>query len=184
MAVDEKMNLYLVGYMGAGKTTVGKLLARKLNRSFIDVDEFIENRYHKTIATIFEKKGESGFREIEHRTLQEISSFENVVVSTGGGLPCFYNNMDLLNQTGITVYLKVSVDGLIDRIAKGKQKRPLVREKSGEELRDFVEMNLEKRESFYNQSKFIFDVHPCSTKIEINQWVDELLIRIKQQSDQ
>jgi len=162
--------------MGTGKTTVGKLLAKKLCRSFIDVDEFIENRYRKTIAAIFEEKGEAGFREIERRALQEISSFENVVVSTGGGLPCFFDNMDLLNQTGITVYLRASVDELFDRLVIDMQKRPLIKGKSKDELRDFIETNLEKREIFYNQARFIFDVRQCSTKQEMEQWVEELLV--------
>jgi len=179
MELNEKTNFYLVGYMGTGKTTAGKLLAKKLSRSFIDVDEFIENRYHKTISMLFEEKGEAGFREIEHRVLQEISSFENVVVSTGGGLPCFFDNMDLLNRTGITIYLKASVDELVDRLAFDMQKRPLIKGKNAEELREFVETNLKKRESFYNQAKYIFGAHHCSTKEEIGQRIDELLIQIK-----
>jgi len=177
------MNIYLIGYMGTGKTTVGKLLAKKLRQSFIDVDEFIENRYRKTIAAIFEEKGEAGFREIEHRALQEISSFEKVVVSTGGGLPCFFDNMDLLNQTGITIYLRASVNELIDRLIIDMQKRPLIKGKNKEELHDFIETNLKKREIFYNQAQFIFDVRSCSTKKEMELWVEELLIRIEKQSD-
>jgi len=179
METHEKMNLYLVGYMGVGKTTVGKLLAQKLNVPFIDVDEFIENRYHKTITTLFEEKGEAGFREIEHRAIQEISSFEDVVVSTGGGLPCFFDTMELLNRTGITIYLKSNVNELVGRLAMDMQKRPLIKKKTAEELRDFVETNLAKREPFYNQAQVIFDVFPCPTKKEINQEVEELLIRIK-----
>ena len=174
METNEKMNLYLVGYMGTGKTTVGKLLAKKLNRSFTDVDTYIENRYHQTIAAIFEEKGEACFREIERRTLMEISGFENSVVSTGGGLPCFFDNMDLMNQIGITIYLKASVNDLLNRLNFNKLKRPLIKGKSLEELRDFIEMNLEKRESFYNRAKFIFNIPHFSTKKEMNQWVEEL----------
>jgi len=176
------MNIYLVGYMGTGKTTVGKLLAKKLRQSFIDVDEFIENRYRRTIAVIFDEKGEAGFREIERRALQEIVSFENIVVSTGGGLPCYFDNMDLLNQTGITIYLRASVDELFDRLSVDMQKRPLVKGKSKEELRDFIETNLKKRELFYNQARFVFDVRHCSTKYDMNQWIEELLIEIEKQS--
>ena len=168
--------------MGTGKTTVGKLLAKKLRQSFIDVDEFIENRYRKTIAAIFEEKGEAGFREIERRALQEISSFEKVVVSTGGGLPCFFDNMDLLNQTGITVYLRASVDELFDRLIIDMQKRPLIKGKSKDELHDFIETNLKKRELFYNQARFIFDVRRCSTKKEMEQWVEELLYSLDTQT--
>jgi len=174
METDEKINLYLVGYMGTGKTTVGKSLAEKLNRSFVDVDEFIENRYHHTIASIFEEKGEMGFREIERRALQEISEFENTVVSTGGGLPCFFDNMDVMNRTGITIYLKASVDDLLARLNLNKQKRPLIEGKSSEELQEFIELNLKKRESFYNQAAMVVDVPCCSTKREIDRWIEEV----------
>jgi shikimate kinase len=178
METNVKLKLFLVGYMGAGKTTVGKLLAEKLNWSFIDVDWFIENRYCQPIATIFEEKGESGFREIERRTLVEISNFEKVVISTGGGLPCFFDNMDIMNRTGITIYLKSNVDKLIGRLDLDKQKRPLIKEKNLEELQDFVEKNLEKREPFYSRAKLILDVPHCSSKKEMNQWVDEISLQI------
>jgi len=179
METNEKTNLYLVGYMGTGKTTVGKLLAKKMHRSFIDMDEFIESRYRKTIAAIFEEKGEIDFREIEHRSLQEVSAFEKVVVSTGGGLPCFFDNMDLLNRTGITIYLRASANELVDRLTVDMQKRPLVKGKNTEELRDFVETSLKKRELFYNQAQLIFDVCHCSSKKKMEQWIDELFIHIK-----
>jgi shikimate kinase len=175
MDINEKMNLYLIGYMGTGKTTVGRLLAKKMNRSFIDVDGFIENRYYKTVSALFEEKGESGFREIERHALQEISGFENMIVSTGGGLPCFFDNMDLLNRTGFTIYLKASVDELFQRINSNKQKRPLVKEKNSEELYDFIETNLKKRELFYNQATLIVDIPHFHTRKDINQWVEELL---------
>jgi len=176
METKEKPNLYLVGYMGTGKTTVGKLMAKKLNRSFTDVDEFIESRYNQTIASIFEERGEAGFREIEHRALQEICKFENAVVSTGGGLPCFFDNMDVMNRTGITIYLKASAEDLLHRISFNKQKRPLTNGKNPEELQNFVEANLKKREPFYNQARLIIDVPHCSTKEGVNQWVDDFLI--------
>ena len=172
------MNLYLVGFMGAGKTTVGKLLANKLDRSFTDVDAYIESRYRRTIADIFEKKGETGFREIERRALLEISEFGNFVVSTGGGLPCFFDNMDLMNQTGITIYLKTNVNNLLERLYFNKQNRPLIKGKSLEELRDFIETNLKKREPFYNQAKYIIRVPHFPDKKEINQWVEELKVYI------
>jgi len=176
MDPDEKTKLYLVGYPGSGKTTIGKLLARKLNRSFIDMDEFIENRYRKTISAIFEEKGEAGFREIEHRVLQEVSSFENAVISTGGGLPCFFDNMDIMNRTGITVYLKAEVDELFGRLSFDKQKRPLIKGKSPEELRSFIEENLKKRELFYNRAKIIYEVRNRSAKQESESLLEKLLL--------
>ena len=175
MKTSEKSKIFLIGYMGAGKTTVGKLLANRLNWSFIDVDAFIENRYRQTIAAIFEEKGETAFREIERRTLQEISGFENTVISTGGGLPCFFDNMDMMNRTGITVYLKTDIDDLVNRLNYEKQKRPLIKGKNKEELRAFIETSLAKREPFYKQASIIFNVQNCFTKKEMEQWIDELL---------
>ena len=172
------MKLFLIGYMGAGKTTAGRLLAKKINYSFIDVDCFIENRYRQTIAEIFEEKGEAGFREIEHRVLLEISSYEKVVVSTGGGLPCFFDNMELMNQMGITIYLKNNRNELIKRLISKNQKRPLIKGKTPEELRIFIETSLNEREPFYNRARFIFEVKSCSTKQEMNQWVEELRIQL------
>lgn len=152
-----KQQFFLIGYMGSGKTTVGKRLARKLNLQFIDMDLFIENRYRKSISAIFEEKGEAGFREIERKALREVVDFENIVISTGGGLPCFFDNMDLMNQSGITIYLKASVDELVERLRTGKQKRPLVKDKNPEELKDFITVNLEKREEFYSKATLVFE---------------------------
>jgi len=174
------MRIFLVGYMGAGKTTIGNLLAEKFNWSFLDIDCFIENRYHKTITAIFEEKGESGFREIEQRALQEICGFEKVVVSTGGGLPCFFDNMDLMNRKGKTIYLRASIEELIKRIDYNKQKRPLIKEKSSEELHDFVETSLKKRETFYNQAALIIDVPHFNTKEEMSLWLEELIKEVDQ----
>jgi shikimate kinase len=175
MKISENLRVFIIGYMGAGKTTVGKLLANKLDWSFIDIDCFIENRYRKTIAAIFEENGEAGFREIERRALQEISNFENVVVSTGGGLPCHFDNMDVMNRTGVTVYLKATVDELLRRLSFDKQKRPLIKGKKPDELRIFVEESLKKREPFYNRATFIFEVQHCSSKKGLNRQIEKIL---------
>jgi len=162
--------------MGTGKTTIGKLLAEIMNRSFTDIDGFIENRYHQTITGIFEEKGEAAFREIERRALLEISVFENTIVSTGGGLPCFFDNMEIMNRTGITVYLKATVEELILRLTFNKQDRPLIKGKNSEELREFVEKSLKNREPFYNQAAVIIDVPHCYTKIEIRRWIETVMM--------
>jgi shikimate kinase len=183
METNKQLNVFLIGYMGAGKTTIGRLLAKKLNWSFVDIDGFIETRYHKTITAIFEEKGEAGFREIERRVLLEISAFEKVIISTGGGLPCFFDNMELMNRTGVTVYLKETVDELVNRLNSENQKRPLIKGKSSEELREFVETNLGKREIFYNQATFTVDVKHCPAKKEMEQWIEELLTSINFNAD-
>ena len=109
--------IFLIGYMGVGKTTLGKALADRTGLSFIDLDLFIEGRYRKTIRQIFEAEGEEAFREIERRALHEVAEFEDIVLSTGGGTPCFFDNMTYMNRVGTTVYLKASPEALTERIA-------------------------------------------------------------------
>ena len=178
--MGDKQIFFLIGYMGSGKTTVGKRLAKKLNLQFIDTDLFIENRYHKSIAAIFEEKGEAGFREIERKALHEITDFENVVISTGGGLPCFFDNMEVMNQTGTTIYLKVSVKELMNRLKNGKQQRPLLKDKSSEEIKNYITINLEKREEFYNKATFIFETDDLFSsenfKVKIAQLIENIQI--------
>ena len=98
--------VFIVGYMGSGKTTVGRQLARSLSLQFIDLDAFIEGKYRKTISQLFEERGEDDFRKLERQALLEVAEFENVVISTGGGTPCFFDNMALMNRSGTTVYLQ------------------------------------------------------------------------------
>ena len=167
--------IFLIGYMGSGKTSVGKCLAQKIGLQFIDLDFFIENRYRKTINEIFEEKGEPGFRELEHRSLLEIVNFENTVISTGGGAPCFYNNMDIMNQSGITVYLKTSVDELAKRLDSCKHNRPLIKDKNIEELKEYITENVAKREAFYNQASIVIDVEKLITEKDINSIVTHLI---------
>jgi shikimate kinase len=149
--------IFLIGYMASGKTAMGKRLAERLGLQFVDTDTFIENRYRKTVAEIFEERGESGFREIERRTLLEIADFENVVIATGGGLPCYFNNIEIMNGAGITVYLQTDAEELAARLETARQKRPLVKGKTAVELKNYVETSLSAREKFYLQAKIILD---------------------------
>jgi shikimate kinase len=150
--------IFLIGYMGAGKTMLGKVLAEKMNLAYIDTDHFIESRYRKKISEIFASEGENRFREIEHNVISELSDFEDVVISTGGGLPCFNHNMKLMNEKGTTVYLEVSVNELSVRLEASKTMRPVLQGHSGKELRAFIAENLDKRKPFYEQAKIRFDV--------------------------
>jgi shikimate kinase len=149
--------IFLVGYMGAGKTTVGRMLARQKGLSFVDLDKYIEGRYCKSIAVLFEEKGEEEFREIERRMLAEVSTFEDVVISTGGGTPCYHNNMEEMKKRGTTVYLRASVEDLAVRIEKSSHVRPLVQGLTGDELRTFIRRGLAEREAFYNQAEVVWD---------------------------
>ena len=113
-------NIYLIGYMGSGKSTAGEQLASKLNYQFIDLDKLIVSEYGQTIPQIFAEKGEASFRAMENNLLKKVIQKSNTVVSCGGGTPCYYDNIDLMNNTGITVYLKMSVDALASRLKQGK----------------------------------------------------------------
>jgi shikimate kinase len=176
--------IFLIGYMGAGKTTIGKRLSEKLDLQFIDMDLFIENRYRKKISEIFAEKGEEGFREIEKNTLQEVAQFENVVISTGGGAPCFFDNMEVMNRSGQTIYLKVSVDELAMRLIKSKNSRPLIQSKNWEEVKKYIAENLAKRETWYNQASVIFNVEKIATHQDINYMVESLSSQIIQMQKQ
>lgn len=148
------MKIFLIGYMGSGKSTAGKKLASKLGLTFLDLDEYIETEYGKTISEIFDTEGEEKFRELEHLYLKKVLTFDNIVLSLGGGTPCFYNHMELLNNSGLTVYLKMSVDALASRLLNAKKKRPLIENMNESELKDFIEANLVKREPFYLQAHY------------------------------
>ncbi|MCL2651422.1 MAG: shikimate kinase [Candidatus Azobacteroides sp.] len=170
--------IYLIGYMGSGKTTIGRKLAKKLDFQFIDVDHFIENRQRKTINEIFSKKGEDAFRLIEHKALKEISLFESTVISTGGGVPCFYDNMEIMNKTGFTVYLKVSSEELAKRLGSYKNNRPLLKDKTPLEMVAFISESIEKRKAYYNQAKLVFDAEQMLTNIEVSNIVDNLILHL------
>ncbi|MDR2627592.1 MAG: shikimate kinase [Dysgonamonadaceae bacterium] len=169
---------FLIGYMGAGKTTIGKKMAQQLNLDFIDLDHFIEKRYHRTISQIFAEKGESNFREIEARTLDEVADFENIVLSTGGGTPCFHNNLQRMNDTGITIYLKVSPEELARRLEICKNSRPLIKDKTQDELKTFIAENLLKREMFYNRTSIILEAEKMMTRTDIQHTVNQLIEQI------
>lgn len=146
------MLIFLVGYMASGKTTLGLELAKSLSVPFIDIDEYIEKKEGKTISQIFEDKGETYFRRLEHDCLKEIILLSNAVVSTGGGLPCFNDNMKLINDAGISIYLEASVKELVDRLLLMGESRPLVRGKSREELYDYINKHLGERIKWYEMA--------------------------------
>ena len=149
------MIIYLVGYMGCGKSTIGRKLADLLGISFVDLDKYIEERYFKTVPAIFAEEGEERFREKERASLMEVAQFEDVVVGTGGGAPCFFDNMEVMNTSGVTVYIAPDTEVLATRLIKSKTERPLIAGKSPEELIAFINTALVKRAPFYEKSKII-----------------------------
>ena len=150
--------IILIGYMGAGKTTIGKALSKELGIIFYDLDWYIENRMRKTVSEIFAERGEEGFRKIEYNMLHEVAEFEDVIISCGGGTPCFFDNMDYLNQQGQVVYLKAEPEVLYKHLQMGKVERPLIKGKSHDELLTFIREQLEKREPFYSKARYTLDV--------------------------
>ena len=153
------VRIIIVGYMGSGKTTVGKALSKDLGIPFYDLDWYIESRMRKTVAQIFAERGEEGFRKIEHNMLHEVAEFENVIISCGGGTPCFFDNMDYMNGQGETVYLQASPDVLYNHLKMGKTERPLLKNKTPEEMQVFIAEQLEKREPYYSKAKHTLNVY-------------------------
>ena len=168
------LRIILVGYMGSGKTTVGRALARDLGVPFYDLDWYIESRMRKTVSEIFAEMGEEGFRKIEHNMLHEVAEFENVVMSCGGGTPCFFDNMDYMNQQAMTVYLKADVDVLYDHLRMGRTERPLIKGKEADELRAFIAEQVAKREEFYTKAKYTLDVSLMENYEKIHVSVQQL----------
>ena len=171
--------IFLIGYMGAGKTTLGRALAKELKIEFIDLDNYIEERLCKSISQIFAEKGEEGFREIERRMLHEAGEFENVVISTGGGTPCFFDNIEYMNRQGATVFLDVPVERLFIRLSIARKKRPLIMGKSDEELRCFIAEQLAKRLPHYSKAKQRFTADRLEDVKQIEASIKEFLQQIE-----
>lgn len=173
--------IILLGYMGAGKTTVGKALSKDLGMMFYDLDWYIENRMHMTVKEIFDERGEEGFRKIESNMLHEVAEFEDVIISCGGGTPCFFDNMDYMNRQGETIYLKATPDVLYKHLKMGRTVRPLLLNKTPDEVREFVGKQLAVRETYYNKAKHILDVNLMDNfeKVKITVAEVKRLLNIK-----
>lgn len=152
-----KKNIYLVGFMGSGKSYIGKRLAQKLGWDFLDMDQFLENKEGKTIKQIFAEGGESLFRSLERNYLYATHDFDKTIIATGGGAPCFFNNMDWMNENGETIYLKTPVEILTERLKPETAHRPLLAGKSNQELHQFIDQKLADRSSFYEQAQLVFE---------------------------
>ena len=149
------MRIYLIGYMASGKSNLGRLLAEKLCYRFVDLDYLFEERFRISVLDFFEKYDEGAFRKIEQTLLKETIDLEDVVISTGGGTPCFFNNMDVIRQSGLSVYLCWKAPSLLYRLKMVKRKRPLLKDIPSTELEGKVIAQLSEREFYYNQADFI-----------------------------
>jgi shikimate kinase len=174
-----KTPIYLTGFMGSGKSTLGRLLASSLGLNFIDLDHFIKDTEKATIPELFEKLGESGFREVENRAIHQTSNMTNTVIATGGGAPCFFNNMAVMNQNGTTVYLQLSPESLVKRLLPGREHRPLIAGKSEPELLKFIRIKLKERTPFYEKSNIIADTNNLTPEDTVSA-----IIKVIERTDQ
>jgi shikimate kinase len=160
--------------MGSGKTTVGKALAKEVGLPFYDLDWYIESRMRKKVSQIFAERGEEGFRLIERNMLHEVAEFEDVVISCGGGTPCFFDNMDYLNNQAQVVYLRCEPEVLHKHLLMGKGDRPLLKGKSPDELIQFIREQLEKRDPFYTKARYTLDVSLMDNYEKIKITIEKL----------
>ncbi|MEM6380095.1 MAG: shikimate kinase [Bacteroidota bacterium] len=154
--MERKDNIYLIGFMGSGKSTIGQLLAKELSYQWLDLDELIVQRNQMSVRKIFAKYGERFFRKEEATVLRNTLEKENTVISCGGGTPCFEKNMDWINKHGISVFIDPSIEVIFHRLIKGQEKRPLLKDKNGLELKAFIADKLQARRPIYEQAHIHF----------------------------
>ena len=157
----------LLGYMGSGKSTYGKLLAKRLNFDFIDLDDYIIHETGMEISEIFEIKGENWFRDFETESLKKLSISNNLILSLGGGTPIHFSNMDLINERTKSIYLNASVETLYFYLKNQRNKRPIIKDLSDLELKDFISKHLSSRLTFYNKAKL--------SVVTDNKTIDEIV---------
>ena len=167
--------IFLIGYMGSGKTTLGRGVESRTHIAFIDLDEYIEGKEGKTIKEIFKEEGEVGFRNKERDSLRELSEREDVVVACGGGTPCFYDNMEIMNSRGETIWLDASVEILHRRLKEGRAQRPLIANLSDEELKGYIKESLEKRKPYYRKAKHRFCADEMDTSAELEMTIGKFV---------
>lgn len=166
----DKNLVFLVGFMGCGKTTLGKKVAQKTGYSFIDLDELITQQIGISITQYFDTFGEAAFRKIESETLHNLKEEKDAIIATGGGTPCHLDNMDWMNKHGKTIYIKLSPKALLSRLSQTEiETRPLLKGKSNEELLEFITSKLEERAPFYNQATVVYDALQSNPKDLIKQ---------------
>jgi shikimate kinase len=146
------MKIFLIGFMGCGKSTMGKKLAQKLGYTFVDLDHEIEKNLESTIGAYFASHGEDAFRKLESETLKTFDYPANVVIATGGGAPCFFDNMDWMNENGLSIYIEMSPAALAKRLESGKDKRPLLKDLTEAQMIEFIEKKLDERNVFYQRA--------------------------------
>lgn len=155
--MNRKDIIFLIGFMGSGKSTLGRKLAEMLNYNYLDTDALIEEMEGKTISDIFENEGEEYFRKKEKEILSQVILKENIVVATGGGLPCFFDNMEIIQSNGLSFFLEITPKDLLERLRGETEKRPLLSNKKEKELLEWMELMLDERNIFYSKATFTID---------------------------
>lgn len=167
--------LFIIGYMATGKTTFGKALAAATGLQFIDLDFYIEQRYHATVREIFDRYGQDEFRRMERHMLHEVSQLRNVIVSCGGGTPCFFDNMAHMNASGKTLWLRASEETLFRRLIRKREKRPLIAGKSDTEIRTLINSQLAERSPFYSMAQSTWQSDSLEDRRQIDKNIEEYL---------
>lgn len=161
--------------MGCGKTTFGKALAEATGLRLIDLDFYIEQRFHATVPEIFASHGEDGFRKIEREMLHEVAQFDDTIISCGGGTPCFFDNIDFMNETGHTLWLQASRESLFSRLIRKREKRPLLAGHTDEEIREIIDTQLLAREPFYSKAAHIWQSDSLEDRRQIDANISDFL---------
>jgi shikimate kinase len=162
------MRVFLIGYMGSGKTRFGMELSVKTGYPFIDTDELFEEKYRISIVDFFEKYNEETFRKLERDLLLETINYPDAIISTGGGTPCFHDNMDFIRKNGISIYLKMDILSLVNRLVVVKKKRPLLKDKPLKDMESYIRGQIAEREIFYNQADFTVDAEKTEVMDVLN----------------
>ena len=158
-------NIVIVGFPGAGKSTIGKRLAEKLDMTFVDLDIYVEEKYHTAIPLLFQRYGESAFRTLESVALEEVLTIKNAVIAVGGGTPCFHDNMTKINANAFSIYLQLNENEIVDHLLHSKKKRPLTNHLSEPELREYVHKTLAIREPFYLQAQQVWTLQDANSQL-------------------
>ena len=170
--------IFLVGYIGCGKSSLGRSLAQALGCQFVDLDDYIEQQEQTTIASLFSLRGEEAFRLLERAALEKLAMAQDTVVATGGGAACYADNIDLMNRQGISIYLRVSAQELQHRLSvpKHQAKRPLISQLPADELLSHIQTMLQQREPYYLKSQYIVDCTAAPKAENLQNILNTLLV--------
>lgn len=169
------MRIYLIGYMGSGKSSMGKKLAARMNYTFVDIDQLIEAEQNLSVGELFAQQGEDTFRNLERLALHQSFENDNIVVSTGGGTPVFFDNMDLMKSRGLCVYLQANPAVLLSRLLPNQQSRPIIASLEKDELLAFISEQLAKRLPFYEKASLHIearDLTPAILHKQVLNWIE------------